>query len=141
LQIRAMTSLDADSIDRLVLAARNVMTNACCRHSGFAVGAALQAADGRIFVGVNVESSSFGGTICAERTALVSALTQGVRDFTALAITTDALRPTMPCGICRQLLHDYAPDLVVIAEARGMRAQRTLGELLPDAFGADDLPR
>jgi cytidine deaminase len=129
----------AEALDRLLDSARAAMTHACCRYSCFPVGAALLASDGRVFTGVNVESSSSGGTICAERTALVKALSEGVRDFTAIAVATNAARPTMPCGICRQLLHDYAPGITVIAGASGARQVTTLAELLPHPFGAEDL--
>jgi cytidine deaminase len=131
--------LEDARLDELVAAARGAMAHACCQFSRFPVGAALLAADSRIYTGVNVESSSWGGTICAERTALVKALSEGVRDFIAIAVTTDATSPTMPCGICRQLLHDYAPGLIVVAEADGSRVVVTLAELLPMPFGATDL--
>ena len=79
--------------------------------------------------------------MCAERTALVKALSEGERVFTAIAITTDAASPTMPCGICRQLLHDYAPDLLVISEAGGSVVEIPLGELLPMAFTPESLKK
>lgn len=131
--------LDDAQRDVLVSQARAAMVHSCCQFSGFPVGAALLAADGSVFTGINVESSSSGATICAERTALVKALSDGVRDFVAIAVVTNASRPTMPCGICRQLLHDYAPELLVVAEAGGERVVITLAELLPYPFGARDL--
>ena len=123
----------------LIAAARGVMPNACALFSGFRVGAALMTAEGNIYTGINVESSSYGGTICAERTALVKALSEGERVFTAIAIATDAASPTMPCAICRQLLHDYAPDLLIISEAGGSIVEISLAELLPLAFTPDSL--
>lgn len=122
----------------LISIARSVLPNACAPYSNFRVGAALLTADGNVYTGVNVESSSYGGTICAERTALVKALSEGERTFVAIAITSDADAPTMPCGICRQLLHDYAPSLEVICDGGGAAVRTTLAELLPHAFGAGD---
>lgn len=128
-----------EQADALVAHARGIMSNACCAYSGFAVGAALLTARGVVYGGVNVESSSYGATICAERSALAGALSAGERDFVAIAIATDAATPTLPCGICRQLLHDYAPELLVISDASGLRIERSLRELLPEPFGRDDL--
>lgn len=128
-----------DRLDALLDRARDVMASACCEFSGFPVGAALLARDGSVHVGVNVESSSFGGTICAERSALVAALSLGVRGFEAIAIATNGEHPVMPCGLCRQLLHDYAPELVIVARAGPISMTRTIRELLPDAFDRDDL--
>jgi homotetrameric cytidine deaminase len=141
LQDQIMPARPHVDIDSLVRSARDAMQHACCRFSRFPVGAALLASDGRIYTGVNVESSSYGSTICAERTALVKALSEGAREFLAIAVTTDASRPTMPCGSCRQLLHDYAPGIIVICEAGGSRVETTLAELLPHAFDATDLER
>lgn len=124
---------------QLIESAMRAQSNACAPYSNFPVGAALLAANGMIYTGVNVESSSFGGTICAERTALVKALSEGEREFVAIAIVTNAEMPTMPCGICRQLLHDYAPGLWIISKAGGTLKLATLHELLPDAFDAGAL--
>lgn len=132
-------TMNEEQIRELVAAAAEARRHACAPYSHFSVGAALRAADGRVFTGVNVESSSYGGTICAERTALVKALSEGVREFVAIAVVTGADAPTMPCGMCRQLLHDYAPAITVICEAGGRRVAIGLPELLPMAFGAADL--
>ena len=127
--------------ETLIEAALGAMPYACALFSGFRVGAALMTSDGRIYTGVNVESSSYGGTICAERTALVKALSEGERSFVAVAVTTDADTPTLPCGICRQLLHDYAPGLLVVSRAGGSTTEIPLAELLPMAFTPDSLKR
>lgn len=109
-------------------------------YSHFPVGAALLCADGTIIDGVNVESSSYGGTICAERSALVSALSQGYKNFAMIAIRANTETPISPCGSCRQLLYDYAPDLLVVMLSQdGSSHMAYIRELLPLAFGATDL--
>jgi len=109
-------------------------------YSKIKVGAALQARDGQVFTGCNVENASYGLTLCAERVAMVKAISAGVREFTSIAIVTDQARTLMPCGACRQFLHEFAPRLVVVCQgASGPRQQAPLSELLPRAFGPDDL--
>jgi len=125
--------------DALVTAARRAREQAYCPYSGFAVGAALEGEDGRIFAGCNVENASYGVGICAERAAVAAAISGGSRRFRRLVVATDVEPPVSPCGVCRQVLAEFGPDLVV--EAVGPRSSRrwTLAELLPDAFGADAL--
>jgi cytidine deaminase len=126
--------------DKLIDAAREVMVKAHCPYSKFHVGAALEAADGAVFTGCNVESASYGGTICAERTALVAAVAAGRRRFARIAVVSDADEPVAPCGLCRQLLAEFGLDLEVIAVgSKGGRVSWRLGELLPHAFTAADL--
>jgi cytidine deaminase len=121
--------------DALVAAARAVRRHARADYSGFAVGAALLTADGATYAGANVESASYGLTICAERVALVTAISDGARRFTALAVVADTGAPTPPCGACRQLLWEYGGDLVVIlANLTTVTGQHTLAELLPHPF-------
>lgn len=119
---------------QLVESARGMLPLAQARYSNFRVGAALLCDDGSIVTGINVECSSYGGTICAERSALVRALSEGKKGFTAIAVATETETPTMPCGLCRQLLNDYAPGLVVIAAGTNSQIIATLRELLPHAF-------
>lgn len=111
--------------------------NAYAPFSGFRVGAALLASDGRVFTGVNVENSSYGATICAERTAFVKAISEGARDFEAIAVAAGE-EPAVPCGICRQFMSEFAPHLKVITgpgeEHGGKLVARSLDELLPEAF-------
>jgi len=123
----------------MVAAAREARTRAHAPYSGFRVGAALQADDGRIFVGSNLENASYGGTICAERVALGAAVTAGARRFTRLVVVTGAPGGVAPCGICRQSLAEFGLDLIV--ESMGEMGGRswTLKELLPDAFGPEEL--
>ncbi len=118
----------------LVRRAREVQRHAYCPYSKFPVGAALEAADGRVFVGTNVESASFGLTICAERMALGAAVAAGARVFTRLAVATDVDPPASPCGACRQLLAEFGLDLTVIAAGPRSERRWTLRELLPDPF-------
>ena len=111
-------------------------------YSKMRVGAVLETADGRRFSGCNVENASFGLTICAERSAIASAVSSGVREFATIAIVSDADAPLMPCGACRQTLLEFAPDLRVLIEAKnGECVATTIGELLPHSFRPDDLER
>ncbi len=123
----------------LIDAAVNAAQNAYAPYSGYVVGAALQAADGTIFGGCNVENAAYSPTICAERTALVKAVSEGVRAFAAIAVVTR--NGGAPCGVCRQVLYEFAPDLrVLIGNLDGhLVADYTLRELLPGGFGPDSL--
>ena len=123
----------------LVRRAREVMRNAHAPYSRFHVGAALEAADGRVFVGTNVESASYGLTICAERMALGAAVVGGARNLQRLVVTTDVDPPAAPCGACRQLLAEFGLDLEVISAGPKSERRWTLGELLPAAFTRESL--
>jgi cytidine deaminase len=115
--------------------AARAMEAAYAPYSGFRVGAALLTSGGGIASGCNVENASYPAGVCAERVALGTAVAQGHREFLALAIATEAQEPTPPCGICRQALVEFAPDLVVLSVTRGGREARwTLQDLLPHAF-------
>jgi len=121
----------------LVRAAAKARQRAVAPYSKFKVGAALLTAAGDILTGANVESASYGLTCCAERVALFHALTAGHRHFVALAVVARAPGGPMPCGACRQLLAEYAPQAAVwVADSRGLRVIRefSVGELLPAAF-------
>lgn len=119
----------------LIEAATAVRPNAYAPYSGFAVGAALRTRSGKVYVGVNVENASFPVGNCAERSALVAAVTQGDRDFDEIVVVTDAKEPAAPCGNCRQMLAEFGLDLGVTVCGRGGPAYRLrLGELLPHAF-------
>lgn len=127
------------AIDRgaLIAAALRGQKQALARHSGFRVGAALLTASGRIVTGANVESDSYGLTCCAERVALFKALTEGEREFTAIAVVAEADGGPMPCGACRQLLAEYAPQAAVfLADSRepARIRQFSISQLLPKAF-------
>lgn len=126
--------------DPLVEAARQARERAFAPYSGFRVGAALEAADGRIVAGCNVESASYGLTVCAERVALVKAVSDGITSFRRVAVVTDADDLTPPCGACRQLLWEFAPDAeVILANLRGQTAVYRVADLLPHGFDAANL--
>lgn len=126
------------SHEPLIAKAKEVAARAYAPASGFAVGAALLASDGRVFVGCNVENSSYGLTSCAERNALCHAVAEGVREFEAIAICTPLEQPGSPCGACRQVLAEFANDLdVILVGSGGAVVETTLAELLPNAFRFD----
>ena len=109
-------------------------------YSGFRVGAALLCADGTVFTGCNVENAAYGSTICAERTALVKAVSEGRREFTAIAIVGQGSDFCWPCGACRQMLYEFAPELrVLAARSDGSYQAVCLAELLPHGFGPKSL--
>ncbi len=123
--------------DRLIQAALQARQRAVAPYSGFQVGAALLTARGIIVTGANVESASYGLTCCAERIALFKALTEGEKDFVAVAVVARAPGGAMPCGACRQLLAEYAPKAVVLVadSARPARVKTfKMAALLPGAF-------
>ena len=130
---------------KLVQAAFAAREQAYVPYSGFAVGAALLCADGSVYTGCNVESASYPATICAERTAFVKAVSEGKREFTAIAVagapeaeTPHAICP--PCGVCRQVLREFAPNMEVIClNGAGEDQVFTLPELLPHSFGPEYL--
>ena len=122
--------------------ALGAMARAYAPYSGFRVGAALLGTDGSITEGCNVENASFPAGICAERGAVAAAVARGVRDFDSITIATEADEPTPPCGICRQVLEEFSPRLLVISvTADGREARWTLEELLPRAFTPKSLDR
>ena len=123
----------------LVARAREAQAHAHAPYSRFRVGAALEAEDGRVFVGCNVESASYGLTICAERMALGAGVAAGARRFRRVAVVTDADPPAAPCGACRQLLAEFGMDLEVVAAGRSQERRWILGALLPDAFTREAL--
>ncbi len=124
---------------KLVAAAARAREGSVSPHSRFKVGAALLTPSGEIIGGANVESASYGLTCCAERVALFKALTDGKKDFVAVAVVARCAGGPMPCGACRQLLAEYAPDAkVFVADSRapGKIREFTVRELLPAAFVA-----
>ncbi len=109
-------------------------------YSKFPVGAALLCADGRVFTGCNVENAAYGSTICAERTALVKAVSEGVREFVALEVMGRGEDFCWPCGACRQMLREFAPNLeVVVGNGKKELTVIPLPELLPHSFGPESL--
>lgn len=129
--------------EELIERAKEARKRAYVPYSQFAVGAALQAADGRIYLGCNIENASFGLTNCAERTALFKAVSEGKTQFVALAVVADINDPVTPCGACRQVLIEFCPlDMpVILANYTGKQKVTTVSQLLPGAFVKEDLDR
>jgi cytidine deaminase len=127
--------------DELVQRAWEARSHSCSPYSGFAVGAALETAEGRVYTGCNVESSSYGLTCCAERVALFKALSDGERQFRRVAVVTGAPKVCPPCGACRQVLADYAPGIAILMANESERLASTLDELFPFGFDQNFLAR
>ncbi|MDA1307535.1 MAG: cytidine deaminase [Acidobacteria bacterium] len=126
--------------DALVAAARAARERAIAPYSNFRVGAALETADGTIITGCNIENASYGLTTCAERVALLKALSDGHRDFVRIAVVADTDAPTSPCGPCRQLLWEYCGDIpVVMANLTTVTATHQLAALFPLPFDKSSL--
>jgi cytidine deaminase len=122
---------------KLIEAARTVRLNAHADFSHFLVGAALEAKDGRIFTGCNVENATYGLTVCAERVAVFKAISEGCRSFVRVAVVADTEEPTPPCGACRQILWEFGGDLeVILANLKEEKARYSLAALLPHPFDA-----
>ena len=120
--------------DELIFMAREALKNAYIPYSHYGVGACILSCDGRAFSGCNVENASYGLTICAERNALTTAITQGARHFSRIAIVSNGAMP-WPCGACRQVLNEFSPDMVVVVEdGSGKRDSAILRDLLPHGF-------
>lgn len=120
--------------------ARAASKKAYAPYSGYQVGAALLASDGRIFLGANVENASYGLAQCAERTAIGAAVVAGARKFVAIAIASPGSAPATPCGMCRQVLSEFPPSFPVRCFAEtGAPTDSTVTELLPGAFGPAEL--
>lgn len=119
----------------LLAAAAEARTRAHAQYSKFEVGAALETADGLAITGCNIENASYGLTMCAERVALLKALSDGHEIFTRIVVIAETERPTPPCGPCRQLLWEYCGDIdVILANSGGVTARHRLSELLPFPF-------
>ncbi|HEY3114420.1 MAG TPA: cytidine deaminase [Gemmatimonadaceae bacterium] len=116
-------------------AAFRALDNAYAPYSNFRVGAALHTRSGEVITGCNMENSAYGLAICAETLAVASAVSQGLTDFDEITIATDDDEPTPPCGACRQVLSEFAPNIKISSYTRdGKEAVWTLDQLLPHAF-------
>lgn len=121
--------------------ARMARGRAYVPYSKYPVGAALLCGSGKVYPGCNVENAAYPVCMCAERTALFSAVAAGESEFVAMAVIADSDRPVPPCGMCRQALWELAPNMpILLANLRGAERRTSPGELLPDGFTADDMP-
>ena len=126
--------------DELIASATDSRERAYAPYSKFKVGAALLGKTGRVYTGCNVENAAYGPSMCAERTAVFKAVSEGEREFEVIAIVTE--NGVSPCGTCRQVMMEFAPDMsVIIADTEGSTRFTTVRELLPDSFTPDQLPR
>ena len=139
--------MNEDDIQNLILNAFEGRTKSYCPYSGYAVGAAILASSGEIYRGCNVENSSYGATICAERCAAIKAVSEGDREFNAVAIVGGLKKASelsdyaYPCGICRQFLSEFGGSDMTVIVARSIDDKKIykLSELLPEAFTADSI--
>jgi cytidine deaminase len=143
---RTISGVEVPGEERTVTVLRErafaAMERAYAPYSNFRVGAALLCTDGSVAEGCNVENASYPAGMCAERSAVSTAVARGNRTFQAIAVATEAEEPTPPCGICRQVLEEFSPHLVVMSFTRDGRESRwTLDELLPRAFTPHSLDR
>ena len=135
---RGLSSMNKE---QLLAQSKIARENAYVPYSKFPVGAALLAEDGTVFHGCNVENASYGLTNCAERTAIFKAVSQGVKNFKAIAIVADTEGPCAPCGACRQVIAEFCDgDMpVYLTNLKGDVSETTVKELLPGAFTPKDL--
>jgi cytidine deaminase len=129
--------LTAEAFQPLIEAARNARTYAVAPFSNFLVGAAVRTESGKVYTGCNIESASYGLTVCAERVAIWKALSEGERNFTQIAVVADTESVTPPCGTCRQIIWEFARGAdIVFANLEGQSEVFHIADLLPRAFDA-----
>jgi cytidine deaminase len=132
--------LSDDTLGEMVKAARGRAELAYSPYSRFRVGAAVLSAAGEIFAGCNVENASYGLSMCAERSAIFQFVAHGGTEIRAVVVYTPTPRPTAPCGACRQVIREFGPEAEIVSICDGPEVlRRRLGELLPDAFGPENL--
>ncbi len=129
----------SESEQRLVEAAAHARSFSYSPYSHFAVGAAVMTSDGEIYSGCNIENQAYSVTNCAERTAIFNAVSEGHDDITLLAVIADTPAPTAPCGACRQVIAEFGIPNIIMANTMGDVKVVTIDELLPAAFGAEDM--
>ena len=132
-------SITPEEIRLLVAAATRAMAKAYVPYSHFPVGAALLTDDGTIYEGCNIENASYSLTICAERTAIFTALAKGERKFKALAVAAKTSNPLAPCGACRQVIAEFHIPAIIMANQTGEYKVMSLEEILPYSFSSEDL--
>lgn len=126
--------------DELIVSATAARERAYAPYSQFKVGAALLGKSGRVYNGCNVENAAYGPSMCAERTAIFKAVSEGEREFEMIAVVTE--NGVSPCGTCRQVMMEFTPDMtIVIADTQGNVRLTTVRDLLPDGFTPDQLPQ
>lgn len=126
--------------DKLVVAAKQARENAHAPYSNFRVGAALRATSGQVYTGCNVENSTYGLTVCAERVAIFKAISEGERGFDAIAVVADTPKPTPPCGACRQLIWEFCGDVdIILANLNGQVEVVRTSAILPRPFDSSFL--
>ena len=129
-----------EEFKNLINEAEKARKRAYTPYSKFQVGAAVLCADSKIFSGCNIENASFGLTVCAERIAIFKAISEGSTKFKAIAVVGDTAKPCSPCGACRQVISEFAEDIyVIMANLKGNIKVKKIKELLPEAFGKNDL--
>ena len=127
-------------INELINKAKNAREHSYSPYSGFKVGAALKTKNGMVFTGCNIENSSYGLSICAEREAIFKAISAGERDLDIIAVVTDSEKLTTPCGACRQVMWEFSKDMtIVVANLKGDKKEFKIKELLAHPFGKDPL--
>lgn len=126
--------------EELKAAARSMLERSYCPYSHFPVGAALECADGQVFTGCNIENAAYGPSLCAERVAVAKAISEGRRDFVRIAIAGASPDFCVPCGVCRQVLREFAPEIEILClNGAGEERCFTLSQLLPESFGPEFL--
>ena len=139
-----MSAIDEALIQALIAEAKRVRLNAYAPYSNYRVGAAIATKSGKIFAGCNFENASYGGAICAERNAIGHMVAAGEKDPVACAVVTGSASAGSPCGICRQVLVEFARDMAIVLigehDGKDSRRDTTLAALLPDAFDPTSLP-
>jgi cytidine deaminase len=129
--------LSNEKLQRLLETAKTARLQSIAPFSNFLVGAAVETSDGKTYIGCNIESASYGLTVCAERVAIWKALSEGERDFTGLAIVADTGTLTPPCGTCRQIIWEFAKNAtIILGNLHGETEVVSIRELLPRAFDA-----
>ena len=129
--------MDTETLDRLLDAATEACAHSYSPYSGFPVGAAVLASNGNIYAGTNIENASYGATMCAERVAVFKAVSEGADKILAVAVYTSAADYAFPCGMCLQVISEFAEDIPVIVAGDSGIKRFTLSELLPHRFGEE----
>lgn len=131
--------MEQKTLDTLVVAAREASAHSYSPYSGFPVGAAVLAESGKVYAGANVENASYGATVCAERVAILKAVSEGERKILAIAVYAGGAEFAVPCGMCLQVLSEFAEDIPVMLAGKGGSKRCSLSELLPHRFDKDQL--